>query len=151
MSWDGTFSVWAYSYLHSTKKSVACIADMFPCDIFLLSQLKEVRREVELSRRRSIKLKAQVDKLQENRDGLGWSQHRERVKAPHSSRTKHTCRNMKADCNVLLSTSFTGHRRSFVCSAAAAPTNRVRVQSARPLQWGKPAGPCSVPAAECGP
>lgn len=41
--------------------------------------LKEVRREVELSRRRSIKLKAQVDKLQENRDGLGWSQHRERV------------------------------------------------------------------------
>ncbi|XP_074321835.1 LOW QUALITY PROTEIN: uncharacterized protein LOC103370353 [Stegastes partitus] len=41
--------------------------------------LKEVRREVELSRRRSIKLKAQVDKLQENRDGPGWSQHRERV------------------------------------------------------------------------
>ncbi|XP_041657767.1 bicaudal-D-related protein 2-like [Cheilinus undulatus] len=41
--------------------------------------LKEVRREVELSRRRSIKLKAQVDKLQENRDGRGWSQHRERV------------------------------------------------------------------------
>ncbi|XP_070699210.1 bicaudal-D-related protein 2-like [Pempheris klunzingeri] len=41
--------------------------------------LKEVRREVELSRRRSIKLKAQVDRLQESRDGLGWSQHRERV------------------------------------------------------------------------
>ncbi|XP_060911328.1 bicaudal-D-related protein 2-like [Labrus mixtus] len=41
--------------------------------------LKEVRREVELSRRRSIKLKAQVDKLQESRDGRGWSQHRERV------------------------------------------------------------------------
>ncbi|XP_047462939.1 bicaudal-D-related protein 2-like [Mugil cephalus] len=41
--------------------------------------LKEVRREVELSRRRSIKLKAQVDKLQENRDGPGWSQDRERV------------------------------------------------------------------------
>ncbi|CAJ1063768.1 bicaudal-D-related protein 2-like [Xyrichtys novacula] len=41
--------------------------------------LKEVRREVELSRRRSIKLKAQVDKLQEGRDGPGWSQHRERV------------------------------------------------------------------------
>eukprot|EP00064_Thunnus_orientalis_P014304 superscaffoldBa00002465_g14346 len=40
--------------------------------------LKEVRREVELSRRRSIKLKAQVDKLQESRDGPGWSQHRER-------------------------------------------------------------------------
>ncbi|KAM9333086.1 bicaudal-D-related protein 2-like [Pholidichthys leucotaenia] len=31
--------------------------------------LKEVRREVELSRRRSIKLKAQVDKLEESRDG----------------------------------------------------------------------------------
>lgn len=42
-------------------------------------QLKEVRREVELSRRRSIKLKAQVDKLQESREGQGWSQHRERV------------------------------------------------------------------------
>ncbi|CAN9501115.1 unnamed protein product [Ophioblennius macclurei] len=41
--------------------------------------LKEVRREVELSRRRSIKLKAQVDKLQERRDGPGWSQDRERV------------------------------------------------------------------------
>ncbi|XP_035521914.1 bicaudal-D-related protein 2-like [Morone saxatilis] len=41
--------------------------------------LKEVRREVELSRRRSIKLKAQVDKLQESREGVGWSQHRERV------------------------------------------------------------------------
>ncbi|XP_029557486.1 bicaudal D-related protein homolog isoform X3 [Salmo trutta] len=38
--------------------------------------LKEVRREVELSRRRSLKLKAQVDKLQENREGPGWSQHR---------------------------------------------------------------------------
>ncbi|XP_026183620.1 bicaudal-D-related protein 2-like [Mastacembelus armatus] len=41
--------------------------------------LNEVRREVELSRRRSIRLKAQVDKLQEGRDGPGWSQHRERV------------------------------------------------------------------------
>ncbi|KAK5858724.1 hypothetical protein PBY51_002843 [Eleginops maclovinus] len=41
--------------------------------------LKEVRREVELSRRRSIKLKAQVDKLQESREGPGWSQHREKV------------------------------------------------------------------------
>ena len=46
-------------------------------------QLKEVRREVELSRRRSIKLKAQVDKLQESREGVGWSQHRERVKVTH--------------------------------------------------------------------
>ncbi|KAM6907128.1 bicaudal-D-related protein 2-like [Xenentodon cancila] len=41
--------------------------------------LKEVRREVELSRKRSIRLKAQVDKLQESREGPGWSQHRERV------------------------------------------------------------------------
>ncbi|XP_073335926.1 bicaudal-D-related protein 2-like [Pagrus major] len=41
--------------------------------------LKEVRREVELSRRRSIKLKAQVDKLQESREGVGWSQPKERV------------------------------------------------------------------------
>ncbi len=43
-----------------------------------------MRREVELSRRRSIRLKAQVDKLQENRDGPGWSQHRETVKVTHS-------------------------------------------------------------------
>ncbi|MCJ8740784.1 hypothetical protein PDJAM_G00062900 [Pangasius djambal] len=43
--------------------------------------LKQMRREVELSRRRSIKLKAQVDKLQEqSHDGLVWSQHRERLK-----------------------------------------------------------------------
>lgn len=48
-------------------------------------QLKEVRREVQLSRRRSIKLKAQVDKLQENRDGPGWSQHRETVKVTHTA------------------------------------------------------------------
>ncbi|XP_064836908.1 uncharacterized protein LOC135550225 [Oncorhynchus masou masou] len=47
--------------------------------------LKEVRREVELSRRRSLKLKAQVDKLQENREGPGWSQHRAKVtKEVHS-------------------------------------------------------------------
>ncbi|CAL8280586.1 unnamed protein product [Arctogadus glacialis] len=39
--------------------------------------LKEVRREVALSRSRSIRLKAQVNKLQE--EGPGWSQHRERV------------------------------------------------------------------------
>ncbi|XP_072301942.1 bicaudal-D-related protein 2-like [Eucyclogobius newberryi] len=41
--------------------------------------LKEVRREVELSRRRSIRLKAQVDKLQESHEGGGWSQDRKRV------------------------------------------------------------------------
>ncbi|KAF6715792.1 Bicaudal D-related protein 1 [Oryzias melastigma] len=44
-----------------------------------MDTLKEVRREVELSRKRSIRLKAQVDKLQEKRDGHGWSQHREAV------------------------------------------------------------------------
>ncbi|KAI4814212.1 hypothetical protein KUCAC02_003415 [Chaenocephalus aceratus] len=52
---------------------------MFWCDFFNCLQLKEVRREVDLSRRRSIKLKAQVDKLQESREGPGWSQHREKV------------------------------------------------------------------------
>ncbi|XP_053504719.1 bicaudal-D-related protein 2-like [Ictalurus furcatus] len=42
--------------------------------------LKQMRRDVELSRRRSIKLKAQVDKFQEqSKDGLVWSQHRELV------------------------------------------------------------------------
>lgn len=44
-------------------------------------QLKQMRRDVELSRRRSIKLKAQVDKFQEqSKDGLVWSQHRELVR-----------------------------------------------------------------------
>ena len=42
---------------------------------------------MELSRRRSIKLKAQVDKLQESRDGPGWSQHREEVKFTHRKNT----------------------------------------------------------------
>lgn len=42
-------------------------------------QLQEVRREVELSRKRSIKLKAQVDQLQKKQEGQKWSQHRERV------------------------------------------------------------------------
>ncbi|KAK3524359.1 hypothetical protein QTP70_028026 [Hemibagrus guttatus] len=42
--------------------------------------LKQMRRDVELSRRRSIKLKAQVDKLHEqSHDGLVWSQEREQV------------------------------------------------------------------------
>ncbi|XP_072518636.1 bicaudal-D-related protein 2-like [Salminus brasiliensis] len=42
--------------------------------------LKQVRREVELSRRRSLRLKAQVDKLQEqSQDGLAWGQQKERV------------------------------------------------------------------------
>lgn len=50
---------------------------------FYCLQLSEVRREVELSRKRSIKLKAQVDKLRENREGPGWSQHRERVNVTH--------------------------------------------------------------------
>ncbi|KAI3373783.1 hypothetical protein L3Q82_022359 [Scortum barcoo] len=50
------------------------------CKRWVTSQpLKEVRREVELSRRRSIRLKAQVEKLQESREGQGWSQHREMV------------------------------------------------------------------------
>lgn len=34
---------------------------------------------MELSRKRSIKLKAQVDQLQRKQEGQGWSQHRERV------------------------------------------------------------------------
>lgn len=40
-----------------------------------------MRRDVELSRRRSIKLKAQVDKLQEqSQEGLVWNQDREQVR-----------------------------------------------------------------------
>lgn len=42
--------------------------------------LKQVKKEVELSRRRSLKLKAQVDKLQQqNESGPGWSQNKQRV------------------------------------------------------------------------
>ncbi|KAL6470061.1 hypothetical protein MHYP_G00211800 [Metynnis hypsauchen] len=42
--------------------------------------LKQVCREVELSRRRSLRLKAQVDKLQEqSQDGLAWNQQKNRV------------------------------------------------------------------------
>ncbi|XP_062868226.1 bicaudal-D-related protein 2-like [Trichomycterus rosablanca] len=42
--------------------------------------LKQMRKEVDLTRKRSLKLKAQVDKLQgQSQDGLVWSQHRERV------------------------------------------------------------------------
>ncbi|XP_027013356.2 bicaudal-D-related protein 2-like isoform X1 [Tachysurus fulvidraco] len=42
--------------------------------------LKQMRRDVELSRRRSIRLKAQVDKLQEqSQEGLVWNQDREQV------------------------------------------------------------------------
>ncbi|XP_051537680.1 bicaudal-D-related protein 2-like [Myxocyprinus asiaticus] len=42
--------------------------------------LKQVKREVELSRQRSLKLKAQVDRLQrQSESGPGWSQNRERV------------------------------------------------------------------------
>ncbi|KAA0720132.1 BICD family-like cargo adapter 1 [Triplophysa tibetana] len=42
--------------------------------------LKHVKKEVELSRRRSLKLKAQVDKLQQqNESGPGWSLNKQRV------------------------------------------------------------------------
>ncbi|XP_016357027.1 bicaudal D-related protein 2-like [Sinocyclocheilus anshuiensis] len=42
--------------------------------------LKHVKREVELSRQRSLKLKAQVDRLQQQNDsGPGWSENRHRV------------------------------------------------------------------------
>ncbi|XP_065143074.1 bicaudal-D-related protein 2-like [Paramisgurnus dabryanus] len=42
--------------------------------------LKQVKKEVELSRQRSLRLKAQVDRLQQQSDsGPGWSQNRQRV------------------------------------------------------------------------
>ncbi|KAK2872755.1 hypothetical protein QQF64_017606 [Cirrhinus molitorella] len=42
--------------------------------------LKHVKREVELSRQRSLRLKAQVDRLQQQNDsGPGWSENRQRV------------------------------------------------------------------------
>jgi len=43
-------------------------------------QLKHVKREVALSRQRSLRLKAQVDRLeQQNENGPGWSENRQRV------------------------------------------------------------------------
>ncbi|KAG8008032.1 hypothetical protein GBF38_003773 [Nibea albiflora] len=68
--------------------------------------LKEVRREVELSRRRSIKLKAQVDKLQESREGLGWSQHRERVKVTLNIRTQCISARLRPCMIMIYSCSF---------------------------------------------
>lgn len=65
-----------------------------------------MRREVELSRRRSIKLKAQVDKLQESREGVGWSQHRERVKVTHSTGTQCTSAQLSAASSGFISCSF---------------------------------------------
>ncbi|XP_051734315.1 bicaudal-D-related protein 2-like [Ctenopharyngodon idella] len=44
------------------------------------STLKQVKREVALSRQRSLRLKAQVDRLeQQNESGPGWSENRQRV------------------------------------------------------------------------
>lgn len=40
-----------------------------------------MRREVELSRKRSIRLKAQVDKLQKDQEDQGWSQRKDKVRA----------------------------------------------------------------------
>lgn len=120
-------------------------------DVYCL-QLKEVRREVELSRRRSIKLKAQVDKLQENRDGVGWGLHRERVKVPHSTRPQWASAEL---CSVILiyfcSFSIPGHRGGSVRSAAAAPTDGAGAQPTWGLSRGEPPGRRPGPAAECSP
>ncbi|KAK9955481.1 hypothetical protein ABG768_015353 [Culter alburnus] len=44
------------------------------------STLKQVKREVALSRQRSLKLKAQVDRLEQQKEsGPGWSENRQRV------------------------------------------------------------------------
>lgn len=90
-------------------------------------QLKEVRREVELSRKRSIRLKAQVDKLQESREGLGWSQHRERVKLQDAA---HACSVLQDYDDLLQLISVPGHGGSAVHFAAAEPPDRVRVRPA---------------------
>lgn len=105
---------------------------------------------MELSRRRSIKLKAQVDKLQESKEGLGWSQHRERVKVTLNTRTQCIPGHDSAldDYDLFLFISIPGHTGGSVCSAAAAPADGVRPASS--LSWGKPTGRGSDPAAECG-
>lgn len=84
---------------------------------------------MELSRRRSVKLKAQVDKLQESREGQGWSQHRDRVQltlstAPHSHGA------LRGLHIFLLFVSITGHRGSSVYSEAAVPADGAGVQPA---------------------
>lgn len=111
-------------------------------------QLKEVRREVELSRRRSIKLKAQVDKLQESHEGQGWSQHRERVWQLDKVRF---CTALPEYYTFFPFASTPGHRGSSVHSATAEPPHRARVRPTWTLSGGKKAGCCLGPAAECGP
>lgn len=131
----------------STRQRVA--VEMHSHDIYRL-QLKEVRREVELSRRRSIKLKAQVDKLQESREGVGWSQHRERVKVTHMQQ----CTLSTPLCgyyNSFLLVPTSGHGGGSVRSAAVAPADRAGVHPAWTLSWGEQPGRCPGPAAECGP
>lgn len=116
-------------------------------------QLKEVRREVELSRRRSIKLKAQVDKLQESREGQGWSQHRERVKRSLSAR-RHSLAGWLAVCFFFdpCAPSVPGDGGSPVHSAAAEPSDGSRLPASRtPPRRREAAGCRSGPAAERGP
>lgn len=103
---------------------------MYSCGICCV-QLSEVRREVELSRRRSIRLKAQVDKLQEKRDGPGWSQHRERVNVTHSVTAVHSVlleNSARLSLFLYVFISVTGHRGGSVRSAAPVPADRARVQ-----------------------
>lgn len=95
------------------------------CTCIYVLQLNEVRREVELSRRRSIKLKAQVDKLQESHEGQGWSQHRERVK--HQD-TVYSCTTLQDYDDLFLFVSIPGHRGGSVRSAAAEPPDGARVR-----------------------
>lgn len=59
----------------SHVNAVLCVC----CPLLLTPpQLKEVRREVELSRRRSLKLKAQVEHLQQQNDP-NWTQQKQQV------------------------------------------------------------------------
>lgn len=107
---------------------------------------------MELSRRRSIKLKAQVDKLQENREGEGWSQHKDRVQfttTQYYGIHPQSSGGLKKNSFPLIF--IPGHRGSFVYSEAAAPADRARVQPDRAVRWGKPPGRRSGPAAERGP
>lgn len=61
----------SYSKPYEQKKHVVLI---------LCLQLKQVKREVALSRQRSLKLKAQVDRLEQQKEsGPGWSENRQRV------------------------------------------------------------------------
>lgn len=128
---------------------------------FFMAQLKHVKREVELSRQRSLRLKAQVDRLQQQNDsGPGWSENRQRVSL---SLVMPQLKMFFLDCDLIYATRaclncifnvfvlFLGGRGSWVCCKAAAPSDRLRVSRSWSAIPDQPFRQGTASAAECGP